>query len=97
MEDFIYSPASAPYMELADQHGELNLEIYATFSKGIPAKISGPPDKCYPAEGPELIDWELNIVNRNGGIDQIVPDEFFTNAALDRFTDAIFDSLFNDV
>ena len=37
----------------------VELEVRGSFSAYIPAKVSGPPENCYPAEGGELEDMQV--------------------------------------
>lgn len=44
----------------------VELEARGEFSPYIPAKTSGPPDRCYPAEGGELEDMHVFRIFPNG-------------------------------
>jgi hypothetical protein len=46
-----------------DNNRVLEFDIEGSVSKYIPAKISGPPENCYPAEGGDLEDWEITLVD----------------------------------
>lgn len=45
-------------MELTLDYEGLEFGVDATYSPGRPAKVSGPPESCYPAED-AIIDYEL--------------------------------------
>jgi hypothetical protein len=45
---------------------ELELEIEGDYDPYIPAKISGPPEDCYPSEGGSFTVTEIHILNEDG-------------------------------
>lgn len=66
---------------------ELTFEADVTYFPGAPARISGPPENCYPAEDDE---WELNSLTYDGEdmLKLLVP-----NGVASRLYDDILDAL----
>jgi hypothetical protein len=42
---------------------DCTVEVGYTVSRYYPARISGPPEDCYPAEGGEIEDWEVKLLD----------------------------------
>ena len=69
----------------------LEIDITARLSPYVPAKINGPPEKCYPAEGGEIEDWSAEFTNTETGYRyKFNLDDWLTDAALQRIVEQVY-------
>jgi hypothetical protein len=68
----------------------LDVEVeYRVISMGSKGRYSGPPEDCYPGEGPELDIEAVLLVDEDGKTtDEDILDEL-SDAALDRLEDRV--------
>lgn len=84
-----YRTTKTLYLSLCGAETEVDAEISYSFTPGHPAKLYGPPEDCYPAEGPEvevdevtviidgkrhaLPDWQVRLIERDM-LDELAED-----------------------
>ena len=54
-----------------DKEIELNLRFHVEYAPYIPAKVFGPPENCYPAEGGYASIWKIEWVDKTGKVHTI--------------------------
>lgn len=69
---------------------EKEYEVSASVSKYVPAKISGPPENCYPAEGGEV---EIDSITLNG---KDVDLEDFSPKEIEKMEEQLFEAAQDD-
>lgn len=57
----------------------LTLDIDFEFNQGAPAKLGGPPEDCYPAEGDEITAMDITIHGEDFDPEGILYWQDFTN------------------
>ena len=81
----------------------VELEVEYDFSPGRPAQIYGPPERCYPAEGPEVEIGDIYIteetfkLGENGERKEVklqveVPSPFFSEEILEALCEHIIEN-----
>lgn len=57
-----YRTTKTLYLSICGAETEVDAEISYSFTPGHPAKTYGPPEDCYPAEGPEVEVEEVTVI-----------------------------------
>jgi hypothetical protein len=81
-----------------DENCEYVLEVYqieGSVSRYIPARVSGPPENCYPAEGGE-VEIEEAWLDAPSGRVQVDWEKHFTSKELDEIEQRLFDAAMDD-
>ena len=80
----------------ACQLAEERYQIEGEVSAYVPARTSGPPDNCYPAEGGEVEILDVNLATPEGWRQIVDWEKHFTDREFEDINQKLFDAMMDD-